>query len=245
MRMAAQPVMAPLRERGLLAPLSRSRLRTLIPLPALEVGPFDAPFLQGPSVKYFDILDQQQLRERAVRERRNPDGCPFIHFTGRLADIPQRFQAVFSAHTVEHTPDLIGHLRDVANLLRPGGSYFLIVPDKRYCFDHFLPESTLAQVLVGQGRLRPTLDAVRDHLTCSAHNIAPLHWLGIHGKPGPIERAERELAEAERGQYVDVHQWLFTPASFLSIVSKLGIFKRVEVHDTAFGELEFVAILSL
>jgi hypothetical protein len=214
----------------------------MIPQPALEIGPFDTPFLAG--AKYFDLLDQEQLRQRAAEHSRNPDGCPFIHYTGRLADVPRRFSAVFSSHTIEHTPDLIGHLEDVCKLLNIGGSYFLIIPDKRYCFDHFLAESTLEQVLVGRGRERPTMEAVMDHLTRTTHNRAILHWLGVHGRVRISDRAEREIAAARNSDYVDVHQWTFTPESFRNIVSELGIFQSIAVHDTSFGELEFAAVLT-
>jgi len=229
---------------GILPPITRDELRAKIPSDTLEIGPFDVPFLKGARIEYFDILDQEQLRQRAIELSRNPHNCPLIQYTGKLSDVPRRFSAVFSSHMLEHSPDLAAHLEDVAGLLEPDGSYFLIIPDKRYCFDHFLPESTFEQVVAGKGRELPSTEAVINHLTRTTHNFAILHWLGLHGKMRNDGRAEREIAAVQNGAYVDVHQWIFTPQSFRDISLSLDIFESVAVHDTAFGDLEFMAILS-
>jgi hypothetical protein len=246
MRIAGSPVAAVRRPKDILPAISRAKLRTMIPADALEIGPFDVPFLSGPTVEYFDILDQAHLRQRAVELSRNPDGCPYVHYTGKLADIPRRFAAVFSAHAIEHQPDLIGHLEDVKRLLQPQGAYYLIIPDKRFCFDHYLPESTFDDVQEGRGRTRPTEQAIVAHRLSTTHNISPLHWLGIHGKPNnDTSAASADLSAWAKGEHIDVHQWIFTPESFRAIVERLGIFPAVTVHDTPFGDLEFAAVLSL
>ena len=101
-------------------------------------------------------------------------------------------------------------------------------------------------MLAGRGRDRPTVEAVINHHKRSAHNRGILHWLGRHGNAlPPSARAEREIAAAERGEYVDVHQWAFTPRSFLEIVSRLAVFRSVVVHDTPFGNFEFSAVLTI
>jgi hypothetical protein len=216
----------------------------MIASPALEIGPFDEPFLLN--AEYFDILDQEALKQRAVVEGRNPDGCPFIHYTGSLKAIDKRFRSVFSSHTIEHTPDLIEHLEEeVAALLEPDGAYYLIVPDKRFCFDHYLPESTLSSVQSGRGRSRPSKEAIFEHRVETTHNILPFDWLGIHGKRNnDVVAADRDASLWQSGEYIDVHQWQFTPQSFLTIMRQLQIFESVTVFDTAFGSLEFMAILA-
>lgn len=245
MRIAGSPVAALKRPDGIRPAISRGKLRKMIPADALEIGPFDVPFLTGPNVRYFDILDQAHLRQRAAELSRDPDGCPFIHYTGKLSDIDRRFAAVFSAHAVEHMPDLATHLTDVARLLEPGGSYFLIIPDKRYCFDHFRPLTTFEDVLDGRGRDRPSIQAVTDQFRRTTHNQAVLHWLGVHGRIRGPGATIPEIEAAGSGEYVDVHQWVFTPESFQSIVDELRIFPSVTVYDTPFGDLEFAAELKL
>lgn len=237
------PLSAIRRPAGVLPPVSRAAFSRLVERPALEIGPFDCPVLTGDHVEYCDILDQDGLRARAVEHGRNPDGCPYIHHVGSLSGIDRRFRAVFSSHAIEHQPDLIAHLEEVDRLLEPGGAYFLIIPDKRYCFDHFLPATTLSEVRAAIGRSRPTKKAVREHSLRTGHNRAILHWLGVHGKPTPDhDRFTREMKAFESGEYVDVHQWMFTPASFEQLMDGLGLFEAT-VYDTAFGSLEFMAVL--
>ena len=116
----------------------------------LEIGPFHAPALSGPGVAYFDLQPTDALIAR-VRDYGLPTSrVPKIDYsepTGDLSVIDRRFDAVFSSHCIEHQPSLIRHLTQVSNVLHPGGAYYLIVPDKRYCFDHYLPLSTLGGVI--------------------------------------------------------------------------------------------------
>ena len=117
----------------------------------LEIGPFLHPTVAGPHVKYFDILNSEGLRQRAEAIRLpDPPPPPHIDFVspkGDLSVVAGKFDAVVSSHCLEHQPDLLKHFMDVARLLAPGGKYAMLIPDKRYCFDHFIALSTIAQVL--------------------------------------------------------------------------------------------------
>lgn len=255
----ARPLVAKHQDVSLSPPIERAKFVASVPLdePVLEIGPFDRPWLSGPMVRYFDVLSQDQLKARARAEpHRNPDKCPFIHFvssTGDLSIVDGEFSAVFSSHCIEHQPDLIRHLRDVARLLRPGGRYYLIVPDKRFCFDHFLPESTIDEVSAAKGRTHHTEKAISEHALGVTHNINILHWLGLHGRaaaddPAAKARHEDSMERARAGEYVDVHAWQFTPSSFRQMIQLL--FDRGEiglepaaVYDTGFGKIEFMAVL--
>ncbi|MSO73114.1 MAG: hypothetical protein EXQ84_05835 [Rhodospirillaceae bacterium] len=227
---------------------------------ALEIGPFNAPKLKGPGVAYFDVMDQRDLRMRATALGLDPLHCPPIDFVapnGDLSIVGRAFDVVFSSHCVEHQPDLIRHLIQVEKLLTPGGAYHLIVPDKRVCFDHYLPESTLADIRAAwtEQRTVHTPAAVLNHRLRTTHNNKFLHWLGRHG-PRPPElksgaRLEAAMAEAKRageGDYVDVHAWCFTPRGFREIILGLRglglIGLAVEaVHTTLPGAFEFFAVL--
>jgi SAM-dependent methyltransferase len=109
---------------------------------ALEIGPFCHPLLGGPKVSYFDVLSQEALVARACLHGLDSSTVPYIDYispTGELSSVDRRFDVVISSHCLEHQPDLVRHLQEVGQLLFPGGDYFLLVPDKRYCFDHFIP----------------------------------------------------------------------------------------------------------
>ena len=248
------------RRDALLPPIARSAFLESIPKfkSVLEIGPFDNPQITGEGVAYFDVLDQEGLRKRAVQEEHDPAGCPVIDFVsdcGDLSIISGPFDAVFSAHVVEHQHNLIQHLLDVGRLLKPGGRYYLVIPDKRYCFDYFLKTSTVENVVeaADKGPSKNVERAIHDSYYNLAHGVPMKHWLGLHGKrvmhPG-MDKADCEPAiESYRlGNYRDVHAFQFTPSSFQAICTSLYSSKRsplrpVAVHDTRFSALEFFAIL--
>jgi SAM-dependent methyltransferase len=223
----------------------------------LEIGPFCHPILRGPGARHFDVFDRPGLVARGAALGFDTSAIPPIDYVsahGDLAVIDADFALVASSHSVEHQPDLIRHLRQVERLLRPGGAYNLIVPDKRYSFDHYLPVSTLDDVLAAhrEGRQVHTPEAVRAHRLDTTHNNALAHWLGWHGRKRGGAAAhtatQKEMEQARNGEYVDVHAWTFTPASFRAIVHALhrdGLIGLVPetVHATGFATLEFYAIL--
>ena len=223
---------------------------------ALEIGPSWSPILRGPHVAYLDIFDAEELRSRAKKNGMDPDSCPkIIDFVGDIANVDRKFDYVVSSHSIEHQPDLVHHLKCVSELLRPDGRYYLIIPDKRFCFDARKAESTIAGVLQAhkERRSNHTLQSVIEGAVFSTHNDAALHW---QESPPPVEDEQLahlvELAikefDAAEGGYIDVHAWYFTPTSFRSIAStlfKLGLtgLEPVRVFNTPLNRLEFCAIL--
>ncbi|MCQ0969097.1 hypothetical protein MLD63_01440 (plasmid) [Paracoccus sp. TK19116] len=225
--------------------------------PILEIGPFDRPMVQGPHVAYFDVLDQAGLREKAAENPRRTGTVPHIDFvspTGDLSVVEGRFAAACSAHCIEHQPDLIAHLTDLGRLLHDGGLYVLAVPDKRYCFDHFIPQSSVADAIAARGNRLHTLSSVLNHKALATHNEVKRHWAGDHENPGYRAGMTRRIAAAidyfdnHQGEYIDAHAWRFTPQSFAEILSTLhetgySPFAVERVHETPEGRVEFVAIL--
>ena len=120
-------------------------------LTALEISPWDRPFLSGKHVKYFDAFDSDTLRKTAAEASRHanrvPEKIDFVSPKGDLGVVAETFDIVFSSHVIEHTPDLVEHFQQVSRILNKGGVYVLIVPDKRYCFDYYHPESTISEVI--------------------------------------------------------------------------------------------------
>lgn len=221
----------------------------------LEIGPFFRPLKRGANVEYLDILDADQLRARAIAIGEDPAGVPErIHHVGGLDGIARQFDAILSAHAIEHQPDLVTHLQQVERLLKPGGGYFLIIPDKRYCFDHYIPESSLAGVLQAyqERRTDHTLASVIEHYALTTHNDPVRHWSGDHGaenrqRPLRVGLAMDAFACKDDG-YIDVHAWYFTPPIFRAIVGSLGELgltglQIAGLYHPAFGRNEFCAIL--
>lgn len=194
----------------------------------LEIGPFFRPLKRGPNVEYLDMLDAEQLRARAVEVGGDPAGVPqIIHHVGELGHVERRYDAVLSSHAIEHQPDPVAHLNQVERVLNPGGAYYLVIPDKRYCLDHFIAESTIADVLQAhhERRTAHSLKSVIQHRALTVHNDAGRHWRGDHGDPARNQAVRVQSAvdeyRAAGDAYIDVHAWFFMPPTFRLILTQL------------------------
>jgi hypothetical protein len=197
----------------------------------LEIGPFANPVLRQPNVEYADALNQEQLQSRAVELDMDPKAVPTIHHVlvdGVLPADAGPYDLALSCHCIEHQPDLVAHLLQVQACLTPlEGEYLLLVPDHRYCFDHHLAPSSIAQVLMAheEKRKRHTLCSVIEHRALTTHSDAARHWDEVPHAVPTISAAQIQSAIDEwrdsNGAYVDVHAWYFTPQSFAGIIDLL------------------------
>lgn len=264
------------RAEGRIASRIRQRSDFLALIPAerevLEIGPFLNPCLrkEDRKVLYFDVLDRDHLVERAralitagAFGRDHGEDliarAPFIDFVhpeGDLGVIDRTFSQVLSSHCAEHQPDLVAHLKSVSRLLEAGGCYFLILPDHRYCFDHFLPQTRPADVLAAhiEGRRLHSPLEVLEHRLLVTHSDPARHWSGDHGAPRVEASSPADILQVldeARGAttaYVDVHSWKFTPDGFRAILTQLERLGLVdlsiaEIYPTLRDTLEFFAIL--
>lgn len=226
---------------------------------ALEIGPFAKPMLEGVNVVHCDVMGRDGLRLRAQEVGLDPDKVPPIAYvvgSDGLDAIPEDFDVVLSSHSIEHQPDLVRHLQEVERRVeRRQGRYFVLAPDKRYCFDRHIAPSTIADIMDAHvsGRTVHALRSVIEHRALTTHNDAVIHWKG--GQPLPavdptsVSAAVNEWQEAA-GQYLDVHAWYFTPDSFaenVGLLNRLGFtrFGVERIYPTRFGAGEFWAILAL
>lgn len=228
-------------------------------LKTLEIGPFANPTVKGENVEYMDVLSKDALEIRAEQLGLHKKNIPFIkyvHPTGDLTIINEKYENIVSSHLIEHQPCLITHLNKVENLLNNGGRYFLIIPDKRYCFDHFNTETTIADVLQAyhEKRDKHTLSSVIEHRALITHNDPMRHWNADHGERPSMRNLSMKINNAKdeyyqaAGNYIDVHAWQFTPDNFANIIEilnhlKLCNLKIEELNKTPHGRFEFTAIL--
>lgn len=243
--------------------------------PVLEIGPFLNPMLRRPefNVKYFDILDRDSLIKRAKEliEINDPEkellaerivNAPDIDFSnsvGDLSTVPEKFSYVFSCHNIEHQVDFIKHLNQVHDLLVPGGKYCMVVPDKRYCFDYYHPESRAIDMIAAHIEKRQfhTATKVLEHRFDLTHNDPVRHWAGDHGVQRRLDKTFTDLpnwfesvlheASVTDHQYIDVHNWIVTPDSFQSISSYLhstGFIKFAieRLYPTLWNTMEFYVV---
>lgn len=200
--------------------------------PLLEIGVFDRPSLEsfrqaGLTVHYADWLSREELVARAEGiQGRNPAKVPEITYILKSGyeQIRERYAAVVSHHCVEHQPDLVGHFLDVRSILKEEGWYLFSLPDKRFCFDHFIPESSIVDVLDAYllGRKSPSFKSVLEHRCFTSHRF----WDGVNPylstDEAMLERARAALSEFRSCEYVDVHCWQFTPCGFKWLYEQLS-----------------------
>src|ERR1700722_3107279 len=113
----------------------------------LEIGPLTAPRVRKSEgdVLYVDHMDAEGLRRKYADDpvlQGTLDHIVEIDYVmGDGRGIPEvvgdhaPFDYVVAAHLIEHIPDPITWLMDIAAVLRPGGILSLVVPDKRFTFD--------------------------------------------------------------------------------------------------------------
>ncbi len=166
--------------------------------------------------------------------------------------IPEAFDAVYSSHVIEHRPDLVHYLRDVATILGDSGAYFILCPDTRYCFNAVLVESTIADVLdayLSARRVHTFRSVLPMYMTTNNNQL--IHWRdGSEAVSLDLDRIRKRIDKLHEvnGAYVDAYAWRFTPNTFGQIIEKLREMELVSVpaarvYDTPYGWNEFGAIL--
>ena len=232
----------------------------------LEIGPLNRPVVErapGRFVLYADHLSTEGLRAKYAPHAAVdpaaivdvdvvvPDGTSLRAALGQT----QHLDYVVASHVIEHLPDTIGWLRDIAACLRPGGHLCLAVPDKRFTFDRFRQTTRVADLVEAHlGRVSvPTPAQVYDAIAFAAQ-VEPVHgwrdpelpWVPLDGHgPGCAILRSREAAD---GHYHDVHCTVFTPASFTAVLGQaialdLVPFAFGAVHPTDRFGSEFFATL--
>jgi SAM-dependent methyltransferase len=228
---------------------------------ALEIGPSLNPVLpkaQGYNVAVLDHVDQAGLVAKYAVYGLDTgviEPVDFVWRGGSLAEAVRhaQYDAIVAAHVIEHAPDFIAFVTDCSAILAPAGALYLIVPDKRYCFDFFQPLTDVAKVL-GDHRAKRTQHAFESFYRAAAHvnNPTTIAWdqrgLGDprfpHGDPSAIrDFAERSSASE---QYEDMHANYFTPMSFMMLIDELRYLGEIDLAVTLLSRArgcEFLAVL--
>ena len=219
----------------------------------LEIGPFNNPIFTGDNVKYFDVLNSVNLKDRSknlgLDTTRIPDVIHFVDPYGDLSKVNEKFDLVISSHVIEHQPDLISFLINIKKLLNIGGIAAFIVPDKRYCFDHYNSTSNIFEILsshISKDK-KHLLYKFFLHRLNTVHNDPVRHWQKDHGK---LKLNKEQFLEAinewneNKSNYIDVHSWFFTPLSLLQIFQSLKDFdylnyNTINIFNTPQNQLEF------
>ena len=204
----------------------------------LEIGPsFNpiAPKKKGYNVHILDCVSAEELRNKYQGHDVSIDNIEEVDFIWQGEDLPKLigktccYDWVIASHVIEHVPDFVSFLQQCEVLLKPDCFLFLAVPDKRYCFDYFSETTSTGQVLdaFAEKRMRPAPGQIFDHVANFSKRKGKTTWLsdGQGGADELMNSMSQAEALWERSvsskEYIDVHCWRFTPASFRLIISDL------------------------
>jgi predicted SAM-dependent methyltransferase len=216
----------------------------------LEIGPSYHPVIpksSGRRIESVDHADADTLRAKYRGMAHVDTSCiepvDYVSDGGSILDAVgqrERYDYIIASHVIEHTPDLLGFLKDCEALLKPEGILSLAVPDKRKCFDVLQPLSSTGTVLQChyERRSRPSPAAVFDCAATMTFRNGASSWF-IHNEDemalvGSVTEAKRMFDRAlTAAEYLDVHVWRFVPSSFRLIVSDLNALGELSLREVA------------
>ena len=220
----------------------------------VEIGPLMTPLIrrEDGDVRYIDRAPTAELRRwyssdpkvdlnKIVEVDYVWDEKPLSQCLGG-----EVFDYCVGSHVVEHIPDVITWLQEIAVILRPGGVLSLVVPDKRYTFDILRRTSALEDVVAAfVSRLRkPSPRQIFDHFSHFTEVDTVALWDGKVDveslrpeKTGAAALAIAREAHAS-GKYIDSHCWVFTPDSFLALLKEIDNLGLLDFDVAAFFPTE-------
>jgi|SRR5580704_1880610 SAM-dependent methyltransferase len=241
----------------------------------LEIGPLATPRVSkddGP-VRYLDHATADELRQKYATNTEMQDRLDHIvdldYVIGEGKRISEAvaqdapFDYVIASHLIEHIPDPVGWMADVARILKPGGILSLVIPDKRYCFDINRTPTDISDIVDAYLRqlMRPSYKQVYDFTSRAINGVVDTHavWTEHADYTGVVRTDcdDPDIAALEAcrrmdtsDEFVDVHCHAFTPDSFLTLLEKLarlGLidFELARFFPTEVDTLEFHASLRL
>jgi SAM-dependent methyltransferase len=239
----------------------------------IEIGPYFNPLVAksaGWNVLSLDVFDAAELRRRAASDPNIPPGMmanieevDLVGPAHRIAELVAArsetgsFDFILSSHNFEHLPNPISFLQACAEVLRPGGTLSMAIPDKRCCFDYFRPLTTLPNILQAwaEKRARPTAEQVFEQLSLHCRlrkGSEELIAFPLSDDPADIVACRtvedahghwrsRLTERADNAPYMDAHCWTFVPSSFRLLFLDLRFlgylsFELLRFHDTFGGE---------
>lgn len=143
---------------GMYSRLEEFRRESLIELmhsdaSCLEIGPYTRPTFGGNEcrLKTLDFYDTQELRKHAIKIGVDPATVINVDYVCKNENycevVKERFDIVIAAHVAEHVIGFIKYLQSLRCLLNDCGHLLLVLPDKRYGFDKFRPDTNLSQLI--------------------------------------------------------------------------------------------------
>jgi hypothetical protein len=217
----------------------------------LEIGPAHygiLPKRDGFDTKNVDYLDRPGLIEKYRQfPQYSADDIEDVDYVlppgAAMADvITERFDLVVASHVLEHTTSVIDFLNEGTKLLSDQGVISLVVPDHRYCFDRFRERASLSRVIdasVNSPAVH-TIGTLTEFSMYATKLGGATSWaVGhtgtyelIHGQGHAQENAARALS----GEYIDVHNWVFSPHHLRLLLQDLYLLDLITLKEAYFHD---------
>lgn len=224
----------------------------------LKIGPSHSPIVakrHGYCVESVDWLSEDELKEHYKNAGVNLEEIEPVDYIwkgGSYYELIRKdnyYDYIIASHMIEHSTNFCGFLNDCSKLLKQNGILRLAVPDKRYCFDHYRMTTGLAEVVdnayipdrlqsVGnvveyfmnvvkrKGSLSwdkpflPIVNGVMNHRTKD--------FTFVHDRDTALDGMKR----VGKGEYIDIHHYVFTPASFELLIYDLRLLEMIDLKIT-------------
>lgn len=186
----------------------------------LEIGAQAAPTIlkDEADIDYLDyetkeesckknFPENQKIWEKVVETDIIVESDDYCKYTRK------RYDCVIANHVIEHTDDVILWLQSISKLLKKDGVLFLTIPDKKYSFDKYRPNTSfshiIADYLLGGKR------SIKEHII----EIGVLYDEEyVNKEMNPAKYLNKKFFEEQikRSKWVGLHRHVFEPENFES-----------------------------
>jgi len=155
-------------------------------------------------------------------------------YYGDATELPFRDNSldyVATSHVLEHVANPVLALREWYRVLRPGGIIYLLVPDRRYTWDHARPLTTVEHMLGDYERGTTQVDGTHiddfvDGVDWSTYSPATA------AADVPAKKAELKKiyhAAIDGHSEINIHFHVFEPSNLLALLDTLRTWPRTRL----------------
>jgi predicted SAM-dependent methyltransferase len=216
----------------------------------LEIGPSHnpvAPKKEGYKVHIIDHMNREQLITKYKDAQVVLENIEEVDFVwqgesySELTGEKKFYDWIIASQVIEHTPDLIGFLNDCDSILKDDGMISLVVPDKRYCFDHYRPITGLSKIIDSHHQKNKihTPGTVAEYYLNVVSKAGTIAWdpsvTGTYACVHSLEDASQGMATVlNEKTYIDVHAWCFVPHTFRLMIHDLFCLGLTPLKEVGF-----------
>lgn len=216
----------------------------------LEIGPSHnptAPKSEGYNVHVIDHATRDELVEKYLGHSVDISKIEDVDYVWKgesyseLTGKSNHYDWIIASHVIEHTPDLIGFLNDCDTILKNDGVLSLAIPDKRYCFDHYRPITSISAIIDShiQKAIHHSPGTVLENFLNMVSLGGTIAWnsktTGEYSFVHSLKDAAKKMdLVSDSDAYLDVHAWCFTPHSFRLLIHDLFCLGLIPFQEVTF-----------